>query len=132
MPDPVPAVRPGNPRFSSGPCAKRPGWTCAVLDSAFLGRSHRAPGGKVRLVEVIERSKRVLGLPEDHLLALVPASDTGAVGSSKSGPSIMQPGTARAEIAARPMVRRERFITAPSLQQSRRCLCRQSFRKKDC
>ena len=79
MPHPAPAMRPGNPRFSSGPCAKRPGWTPAVLEQAFLGRSHRASEGKVRLAEVIERSKRFLGMPEDYLLAIVPASDTGAV-----------------------------------------------------
>ena len=74
-----PAARPGNPRFSSGPCAKRPGWTPEALADAFLGRSHRAPAGKARLAEVAERSKRILGMPEDTRLGVVPASDTGAV-----------------------------------------------------
>ncbi|MDX1576436.1 MAG: phosphoserine transaminase, partial [Kiloniellales bacterium] len=74
-----PAARPANPRFSSGPCAKRPGWSPDVLAGAFLGRSHRAAAGKARLAEVAERSKRVLGLPEDYRLGIVPASDTGAV-----------------------------------------------------
>ncbi len=74
-----PPVRPGNPCFSSGPCAKRPGWTADVLSGAFLGRSHRAPAGKAKLAEVIDRSRRVLGIPEDTRLGIVPASDTGAV-----------------------------------------------------
>ena len=74
-----PTVRPGNPCFSSGPCAKRPGWTPDVLGGAFLGRSHRAPAGKAKLAEVIDRSRRLLGIPEDTRLGIVPASDTGAV-----------------------------------------------------
>lgn len=74
-----PATRPANPRFSSGPCAKRPGWTLDVLSGAFLGRSHRAAGPKARLAEVITRSKAVLGMPEGWRLGIVPASDTGAV-----------------------------------------------------
>jgi phosphoserine aminotransferase len=74
-----PAVRPGNPCFSSGPCAKRPGWSLAALEGAFLGRSHRAKGGKSKLAEVIDRSRAVLGLPAGYRLAIVPASDTGAV-----------------------------------------------------
>jgi phosphoserine aminotransferase len=76
---PKPEVRPANPRFSSGPCAKRPGWTPAALEGAFLGRSHRAAAPKARLAEVIERSKAILGMPADWRLAIVPASDTGAV-----------------------------------------------------
>ena len=76
---PKPAQRPGNPNFSSGPCAKRPGWSLAGLESAFLGRSHRAKEGKARLNEVIERSSALLGLPDDWRLGIVPASDTGAV-----------------------------------------------------
>jgi phosphoserine aminotransferase len=76
---PKPAARPGNPRFSSGPCAKRPGWTATALAGAFLGRSHRAAAGKAKLAEVIERSRDLLGLPADYRLAIVPASDTGAV-----------------------------------------------------
>jgi phosphoserine aminotransferase len=74
-----PTARPNNPRFSSGPCAKRPGWSPAVLEGAFLGRSHRAAPGKAKLAQVIERSRALLGLPADHRLAIVPASDTGAI-----------------------------------------------------
>jgi phosphoserine aminotransferase len=74
-----PEVRPANPNFSSGPCAKRPGFTLAALSGAFLGRSHRAAKPKARLAEVIERSHAVLGMPADWKLGIVPASDTGAV-----------------------------------------------------
>ena len=74
-----PDIRPATPNFSSGPCAKRPGWTPDVLAGAFLGRSHRAGAGKARLNEVIERSRAILGLPADWKLGIVPASDTGAV-----------------------------------------------------
>ncbi len=74
-----PSIRPRNPCFSSGPCAKRPGWTPAALGDAYLGRSHRGPGGKAKLGEVIARSRDLLGLPDDYLLGIVPASDTGAV-----------------------------------------------------
>ena len=76
---PKPTQRPRNPNFSSGPCSKRPGWSVADLESAFLGRSHRTKEGKARLAEVIERSRSLLGLPEDWRLGIVPASDTGAV-----------------------------------------------------
>ncbi|CAA9251791.1 MAG: Phosphoserine aminotransferase [uncultured Acetobacteraceae bacterium] len=74
-----PGLRPANPRFSSGPCAKRPGWTLSALEGALLGRSHRAAMPKARLKEVIDRSRAVLGLPADWRLGIVPASDTGAV-----------------------------------------------------
>lgn len=74
-----PDLRPANPRFSSGPCAKRPGWTLDALSGALLGRSHRAKDPKARLAEVIERSKAILGMPADWRLGIVPASDTGAV-----------------------------------------------------
>src|SRR5215218_3434779 len=74
-----PTRRPANPCFSSGPCAKRPGWTLSALEGALLGRSHRAGGPKARLKEVIDRSRAVLGLPGDWRLGIVPASDTGAV-----------------------------------------------------
>ena len=74
-----PTVRPANPNFSSGPCTKRPGWTPAVLADALVGRSHRSAPGKEKLAEVIARSRRLLGMPEDWRLAIVPASDTGAV-----------------------------------------------------
>lgn len=74
-----PASQPKNPQFSSGPCTKRPGWTPAALSDALLGRSHRSGPGKAKLAEVIERSKALLGMPEGWRLAIVPASDTGAV-----------------------------------------------------
>jgi phosphoserine aminotransferase len=74
-----PALRPDNPRFSSGPCAKIPGWTPELLKTAFLGRSHRAADGKARLKRAIDLTREVLQVPPDHLIAIVPASDTGAV-----------------------------------------------------
>ena len=74
-----PGRRPGNPCFSSGPCAKRPGWSSEALRSAPLGRSHRSKVGKAKLVEVIERTRTLLEVPADHRIAIVPASDTGAV-----------------------------------------------------
>ena len=75
----MPHTRPGNPNFSSGPCAKRPGWTPSALAGAFLGRSHRSTEGKARLAEVIDRHRTLLRLPDDYRLAIVPASDTGAM-----------------------------------------------------
>ena len=74
-----PDMRPANPNFSSGPCAKRPGFTLDALSGAFLGRSHRAAAPKARLAEVIDRSRAILGMPSDWRLGIVPASDTGAV-----------------------------------------------------
>jgi phosphoserine aminotransferase len=74
-----PQVRPARPFFSSGPCAKPPGWTPAALEDAFLGRSHRATGGKARLQEVITRTRDVLGIPDDYRIGIVPGSDTGAI-----------------------------------------------------
>src|ERR1700757_5048478 len=74
-----PALRPQNPNFSSGPCAKRPGFTLAALEGAALGRSHRAKGPKAKLAEVISRSKAILGMPDYWRLAIVPGSDTGAM-----------------------------------------------------
>jgi phosphoserine aminotransferase len=74
-----PRLRPGNPDFSSGPCAKRPGWSLRALEGALLGRSHRAAGPKARLAEVIDRSRAILGMPADWRLGIVPGSDTGAV-----------------------------------------------------
>ena len=76
---PRPDVRPANPHFSSGPCAKRPGWSLAALAGAQLGRSHRAKEPKARLAEVITRSRAILGMPADWRLGIVPGSDTGAV-----------------------------------------------------
>ena len=74
-----PAVRPANPCFSSGPCAKRPGWSPENLRDALLGRSHRSKPGKARLEEAIARTRAVLGVPDDYRIGIVPASDTGAV-----------------------------------------------------
>ena len=74
-----PHVRPANPCFSSGPCAKRPGWSPSVLKAALVGRSHRANVGKARLQEVVDRSRSILGIPADWRVGIVPASDTGAV-----------------------------------------------------
>ena len=74
-----PTRRPVNPCFGSGPCAKRPGWSLAALEGALLGRSHRSRAGLARLVEVIERSRRVLEMPDDWRLGIVAGSDTGAV-----------------------------------------------------
>jgi len=74
-----PDVRPANPNFSSGPCSKRPGFSLEALSGAILGRSHRAAAPKARLAEVIERSRAILGMPDDWRLGIVPASDTGAV-----------------------------------------------------
>jgi phosphoserine aminotransferase len=73
-----PARRPENPHFSSGPCAKRPGWSPDILKDAFLGRSHRAKDGKARLKAAIDKTKALLGVPADYRCAIVPASDTGA------------------------------------------------------
>jgi phosphoserine aminotransferase len=74
-----PTVKPNVPHFSSGPCAKRPGWSVSQLEKACVGRSHRSEAGKAKLAEVIERSKKILGVPADYRLGIVPASDTGAV-----------------------------------------------------
>ena len=73
-----PGTRPANPHFSSGPCAKRPGWSLDNLGNAFLGRSHRAKEGKARLKLAIDRTKALLGVPEGYVCGIMPASDTGA------------------------------------------------------
>ena len=73
-----PGNKPGNSRFSSGPTSKRPGWSLANLNTDSLGRSHRAGYPKGRLQKVIEESRRILEMPDDYLLGIVPASDTGA------------------------------------------------------
>ncbi len=75
----APTVRPANPNFSSGPCAKRPGYNLHNLADAPLGRSHRAKVGKVKLKLAIDLTREVLGVPADYLIGIVPASDTGAV-----------------------------------------------------
>ncbi len=69
---------PADPRFSSGPCTKRPNWTIENLSGAALGRSHRSADGKAKLKDVIDRSRAILGIPEDWRIGIVPASDTGA------------------------------------------------------
>ena len=74
-----PAIRPIIPHYSSGPCAKRPGWTPEALGDACLGRSHRGKAGKAKLAEVIDRTRRILGVPPDYRIGIVPASDTGAL-----------------------------------------------------
>ena len=74
-----PAVRPARPFFSSGPCAKRPGWTPEALKGALVGRSHRSKPGKAKLKDAIERTRLLLGVPADYRIGIVPASDTGAV-----------------------------------------------------
>jgi len=74
-----PAVRPARPFFSSGPCAKRPGWTPEALKGALVGRSHRSKPGKAKLKDAIERTRTLLAIPADYRIGIVPASDTGAV-----------------------------------------------------
>ena len=78
MTDLTPGLRPANPQFSSGPCAKRPGWTPNALKNAALGRSHRAKLGKSRLKYAIDLTREVLEVPADYRIGIVPASDTGA------------------------------------------------------
>src|SRR5579859_7224688 len=75
----MPSVRPSVPHFSSGPCAKRPGWSPQNLTGAILGRSHRSKPGKAKLKRAIELTREVLEVPADYRIGIVPASDTGAV-----------------------------------------------------
>ena len=75
----TPAVRPTVPHFSSGPCAKRPGWSLQNLTGAVLGRSHRSKAGKAKLKRAIDLTREVLAVPADYRIGIVPASDTGAV-----------------------------------------------------
>ncbi|MBN9274329.1 MAG: phosphoserine transaminase, partial [Mesorhizobium sp.] len=74
-----PGLRPANPNFSSGPCAKRPGWSVEALTKAALGRSHRAKIGKAKLEQAIELTREILQVPAGYRIGIVPASDTGAV-----------------------------------------------------
>lgn len=75
----APAVKPANPNFSSGPCAKRPGWTVEALANALVGRSHRSKPGKARIQRAIDLTRELLQVPADYRIGIVPASDTGAV-----------------------------------------------------
>src|SRR3989440_5534663 len=74
-----PGVRPAVPHFSSGPCAKRPGWSLQALTDAALGRSHRSKIGKAKLKRAIDLTREILELPADYRVGIVPASDTGAI-----------------------------------------------------
>ena len=74
-----PALRPANPNFSSGPCAKRPGWSPAVLKNALVGRSHRSKPAKERIAKALALTRQLLEIPDDYLVGIVPASDTGAM-----------------------------------------------------
>jgi phosphoserine aminotransferase len=74
-----PAMRPARPEFSSGPCAKRPGWKLENLQGALVGRSHRSKPGKARLKAAIDQTREILQIPADYLIGIMPASDTGAV-----------------------------------------------------
>ncbi len=74
-----PVSRPSVPHFSSGPCAKRPGWSLSALTDALLGRSHRSRVGKAKLKLAIDLTREVLEVPADYRIGIVPASDTGAV-----------------------------------------------------
>ena len=76
---PQPRTKPAQPFFSSGPCPKRPGWTPEIFKGALLGRSHRSPAGLAKLQEAIDRTREILGIPADYRIAIVPASDTGAI-----------------------------------------------------
>src|ERR1700737_1390418 len=75
----MPSVRPVVPHFSSGPCAKRPGWSLSALTDAVLGRSHRSKIGRAKLKRAIDLTREVLEVPPDYRIGIVPASDTGAV-----------------------------------------------------
>ena len=75
----TPALRPNTANFSSGPCAKRPGWSLQNLKDAPLGRSHRAKIGKAKLKAAIDKTREILNVPADYRIGIVPASDTGAV-----------------------------------------------------
>ena len=74
-----PNLKPNNPNFSSGPCAKRPGWKIENLTNANIGRSHRSAEAKAKLKLVIDKSKELLNLPNDYLVGIMPASNTGSL-----------------------------------------------------
>ena len=75
----IPGLRPANPHFSSGPCAKRPGWNLQALKDALVGRSHRSKPGKAKLKRAIDLTREILEVPADYRIGIVPASDTGAM-----------------------------------------------------
>ena len=77
-----PSIKPNNPNFSSGPCAKRPGWNINKLNDSTIGRSHRSKDAKAKLKFVIDKSKSILGLPKNYILGIMPGSDTGAIESA--------------------------------------------------
>ena len=77
-----PNQKPNNPNFSSGPCAKRPGWKIENLINANIGRSHRSAEAKLKLKLVIDKSKKLLNLPDDYVVGIMPGSDTGALEAS--------------------------------------------------
>ena len=79
MTSPKPGVRPVVPHFSSGPCAKRPGWSLQALTDALTGRSHRSKVGRAKLKRAIDLTREVLGIPAGYRVGIVPASDTGAI-----------------------------------------------------
>jgi phosphoserine aminotransferase len=89
----MPSVRPRVPHFSSGPCAKRPGWTSQALSGALLGRSHRSKPGKAKLKRAIDLTREVLRVPADYRIGIVPASDTGAVEMALWSPLGQRPVT---------------------------------------
>tara|TARA_Y100000741_G_C18244641_1_gene554999 strand:- start:184 stop:606 length:423 start_codon:yes stop_codon:yes gene_type:complete len=74
-----PLIKPSNPNFSSGPCAKRPGWSINDLKNSNVGRSHRSKEAKSKLKFIIDKSKEILDLPDDYILGIMPASDTGSI-----------------------------------------------------
>ena len=74
-----PTLKPNNPNFSSGPCAKRPGWKIESLINANIGRSHRSGEAKEKLKLVIDKSKELLNLPNDYVVGIMPASNTGSL-----------------------------------------------------
>src|SRR5918911_3017255 len=79
MSNAMPSVRPAVPHFSSGPCAKRPGWSLQILTDALLGRSHRSKAGRAKLKRAIDLTREILQVPAEYRIGIVPASDTGAV-----------------------------------------------------
>ncbi|NCC23109.1 MAG: phosphoserine transaminase [Alphaproteobacteria bacterium] len=92
-----PAIKPTNPCFSSGPCAKRPGWSVDSLKNVMAGRSHRAAPAKAQIEDAVNRQKALLGIPDDYLVGIVPGSDTGAfelalwnvIGSNPNGTDVL-------------------------------------------